>query len=201
MAKSRKRERELKRLKGSANELWENQLEVLDHANKVLKQAQKNAGYYGREHLAPGVKSGIDSGITATKNVAVGARRKISNDVFPALASGIASAIAVIEVAKDAKVKDAVRQLQLAGLRAGDGLEAGGKRVQKATERASAKLRKSAGMQTKKKGPGRYIVAGAGIVALAGIGYAVWQTLRADDDLWISEESDLIAEREKAAAL
>jgi hypothetical protein len=38
-------------------------------------------------------------------------------------------------------------------------------------------------------GPGRYIVLGVGVVALAGIAYAVWQTLRADDDLWITDET------------
>ena len=37
-------------------------------------------------------------------------------------------------------------------------------------------------------GPGRYILIGVGIVAAAGIAYAAWQTLRADDDLWIDDE-------------
>jgi hypothetical protein len=37
-------------------------------------------------------------------------------------------------------------------------------------------------------GPGRYILIGVGVVAAAGIAYAAWQTLRADDDLWIDDE-------------
>jgi hypothetical protein len=42
--------------------------------------------------------------------------------------------------------------------------------------------------KSKTAGPGRYILVGVGIVALAGIAYAAWQTLRADDDLWIDDE-------------
>ena len=32
------------------------------------------------------------------------------------------------------------------------------------------------------------IAAGIGIAALLGIGYVVWQTFRADDELWVSED-------------
>ena len=40
------------------------------------------------------------------------------------------------------------------------------------------------------RGPGRYILIGLGVVAFAGIAYAAWQTLRADDDLWIEDAAD-----------
>jgi hypothetical protein len=29
---------------------------------------------------------------------------------------------------------------------------------------------------------------GAGVIAVAGIGYAVWQTFRADDELWVADD-------------
>jgi hypothetical protein len=32
--------------------------------------------------------------------------------------------------------------------------------------------------------------AGVGVVAAAGLAYAAWQTLRADDELWVSDEAD-----------
>ena len=52
----------------------------------------------------------------------------------------------------------------------------GSKRIHKATGRTS--------------GPGVGGVLGIllGVGLLAGIGYAVWQTLRADDDLWVADE-------------
>jgi hypothetical protein len=40
------------------------------------------------------------------------------------------------------------------------------------------------------KGPGGYILLGLGVVAAAGLAYAVWQTLRADEDLWIEDEPE-----------
>ena len=30
----------------------------------------------------------------------------------------------------------------------------------------------------------------SGVVAVAGVAYAAWQTLRADDELWVSDEVD-----------
>ena len=42
----------------------------------------------------------------------------------------------------------------------------------------------------KKSGPGKYILIGFGVVTVAAIAYAAWQTLRADDDLWIDDEPE-----------
>ena len=42
----------------------------------------------------------------------------------------------------------------------------------------------------KSAGPGRYILIGLGVVATLGVAYAAWQTLRADDDLWIEDLGD-----------
>lgn len=40
-------------------------------------------------------------------------------------------------------------------------------------------------------GAGAYVLMGIGAVAVAVIGYAVWNTLRPDDDLWIDVDDDL----------
>ena len=39
-------------------------------------------------------------------------------------------------------------------------------------------------------GPGRGCLAqdGVGVVAAAGVAYAAWQTLRADDELWVADD-------------
>lgn len=39
-----------------------------------------------------------------------------------------------------------------------------------------------------KKGAGSYLLMVVGAVALAGVAYAVWQTLRADEDLWVEDD-------------
>ena len=39
MGLSRKRQRELKRLKRTTSELWEDQKDVLEHASKVVREA------------------------------------------------------------------------------------------------------------------------------------------------------------------
>jgi len=45
--------------------------------------------------------------------------------------------------------------------------------------------------QTKKSpNPLTYVLMAIGAIALAAITFAAWQTLRADDDLWVEEESD-----------
>jgi hypothetical protein len=43
-----------------------------------------------------------------------------------------------------------------------------------------------------KKGAGAYLLMVVGAVALAGVAYAVWQTLRADDDLWVEEDDEAL---------
>ena len=45
-------------------------------------------------------------------------------------------------------------------------------------------------VKPKSSGPGKYILIGIAVVAVAGIAYAAYQTLRADDDLWIDDEVD-----------
>jgi hypothetical protein len=44
--------------------------------------------------------------------------------------------------------------------------------------------------QPKSAGFGRYLLIGIGVVAALGVAYAAWQTLRADDDLWIDDEAE-----------
>jgi uncharacterized membrane protein YebE (DUF533 family) len=47
-----------------------------------------------------------------------------------------------------------------------------------------------------KKGPGvgTYLAIGAGIIAAVGVAYAVWQTFRADDELWVADDEPTPAE-------
>jgi len=56
MGLSRKRQRELKRLKRSAEDLWDEQREAIEHASAVLRDARRQAANYAREEVAPRVR-------------------------------------------------------------------------------------------------------------------------------------------------
>ena len=176
MALSRKRKRELAKLKNQAADLWDDQREVLDRANRVVRDASRHARSYAREEVAPRAREAFDdrvrpavaSGFSATRHVASAGRERLVDDVVPAVSSALGSALAILEVAKDPRVRDALKRVSATGNRAA----------------SRAGLVKAA----PSRGPGRYILIGVGVVALAGIAYAAWQTLRADDDLWIDDE-------------
>lgn len=75
MTLSRKRQRELRRLKRSAEELWEEQRDAMEHASAVLKDARRQAANYAREEIGPRVretyedrfKPAVATGIAATR--------------------------------------------------------------------------------------------------------------------------------------
>jgi hypothetical protein len=182
MTLSRKREKELKRLREAASDLWDDQREILEHATKVVREASRQAGYLGREEVAPRVKDAIDNrvrpgiatGLAATRTVAEGARERLSHDLLPGVASALSSALAVLEIAKDPRVREALGKASKAG-------------TQLASRAGAVPTRKSSGV-------GRYILVGIGVVAAVGVAYAAWQTLRADDELWVSDEPDDVDE-------
>ena len=162
MALSRKRQRELNRLKRDAERLWDEQREAIEHASAVLKDARRQASNYAREEIQPRVRDGFG----AARGAAMTARERFTDDVLPAISGTIGSALAVLEAAKNPQVREVVRRVSSAGQKAG------------------------IVAPPKTAGPGRYILIGLGVVAVAGIAYAAWQTLRADDDLWIEDLGD-----------
>lgn len=178
MALSRKRQRELKRLKNQAEDLLQDQKEVLEHASRVVRDASRQAAHYAREDVAPRfrhayedrVKPAIDTSVSATKNAAVSTREKFVEDIFPAVSGALGSALAALEVARSPQVRDAIATVR---------------------KNATAVGVKTGLVAPKSSGPGKYILIGIGVVAVAGVAYAAWQTLRADDDLWIDDEPEL----------
>ncbi len=168
MALSRKRQKELKRLRRSAEDLWQEQREAIDHASSVLREARRQAGNYAREEVGPRVQSAY---ATRVRPVVTSARHGLAHEVLPAVSGAVGSALAVLEATRDPRVRDVVR------------------RATSTAERIPAKLGKVAPLPVKKKSApvGRYIAIGIGAIAVAGVLYAAWQTLRADDDLWIED--------------
>jgi hypothetical protein len=175
MALSRKRKRELAQLKSQATDLWDDQKDVLDRANRVVRDASRHARLYAREEVAPRareafedrVKPAVASGVSAAGRAASAGRDRVTHDVLPAASSAFGSALALLEVAKDPHVRDALKRVGNTATGVGE---------------------KVGVVKPKSSGPGRYILIGIGVVAVVGIAYAAWQTLRADDDLWIDDE-------------
>ena len=176
MGLSRKRQRELNRLKKSAEDLWDEQRDAIEHASAVLRDARRQAANYAREEVGPRVRDAYDDrvrpavrdSLRAGRSAASWGRERLSDDVLPAISGAVGSALAMLEAAKDPRVRDVVRRVSGAGRRAG---------IVPAPAKSS--------------GPGRYILIGLGVVAFAGIAYAAWQTLRADDDLWIEDLDEI----------
>lgn len=177
MALSRKRQKELRKLKRSADELWEEQREALDHATRVLREATRQANALAREEVAPRVTSvytdhvqpAVATGIAGAKSAGSAVKERVVSDVLPALSGAVGSAIAVIEAVRDPRVRDVVRS----------------------AARTGGKVVKIAPAPKKGPGPGTFILIGLGVVAVAGVAYAAWQTLRADEDLWIEDLADV----------
>jgi len=182
MGLSRKRRREIKKLRGSASDVWSEQREVLEHAAKVLRAASREAATVARDDVAPRVKSayekrvqpGIDAGVGSVRSAASATRDKFTDDVLPAVSGALGSAIAVLDIARNKQLRDALKSASASGREL----------ATKAGQRVGL-------IEVKPKpGPGTYILIGLGVVAAAGIAYAAWQTLRADDDLWVEAEDD-----------
>lgn len=184
MALSRKRRKELKKLKGQAGDLWDDQRALLEHANRVAREARRQASHYAREEVSPRLRdkyddtlrpvvdtarSAAETGLSSARSAASHTRHRISDDVIPGVTSALGAALAAIEVAKNHQVQDAVNRAAKFGNDVG-------------TRVGIVKPKPSAG-------PGKYILIGFGVVAFAVVAYAAWQTLRADDDLWVEENA------------
>jgi hypothetical protein len=185
MALSRKRRKELDRLRKQAEHVWDDQKELLDHAAKVVREASRQASNFAREEVGPRVKDAyedrvvpaVGAGIAGARSAAGTARDRFTREVLPTVTSALGTALAAIEVAKDKQVRDA---------------------ISRATKLGTELRTKAGSLQPKSAGPGRYILIGLGVVAVAAVAYAAWQTLRADDDLWIeaAAETDVSSDDE-----
>ncbi|MFD1715155.1 hypothetical protein ACFSBZ_11795 [Amnibacterium flavum] len=183
MGLSRKRKKELRKLKGHAEELWQEQQEVLERASAVIREASRQAGHLTREEVVPRVSStydeklrpGVEKGRAFGGAVIGTAKDKIVDDVLPAVATVAGSALSILDIGNDVR-----------------------KRLEKTANEVGKRVQKQVVPAKKGPGPGTYIAIGLGVVALAGIAYAAWQTFRADDDLWIADDEPEAAPDETA---
>ncbi len=182
MALSRKRRKELNRLKAQAEDLWDEQKELLDHASKVVREASRQAARYAREDVGPRVRDAVvpavGAGVAGARAMAGSARDKLTHEVLPGISGALGTVLAALEVAKAKQLKAAITQASRFGTEVG-------------TKVGIVK-------PPPPPGPGRYILIGLGVVAVAAVAYAAWQTLRADDDLWIEDDVEPLEAAEGA---
>ncbi|WP_412161585.1 hypothetical protein [Curtobacterium flaccumfaciens] len=177
----RKRRKQIKKLKGQTASLLGEQRKVLEHANAILAEARSNAADAARKDIAPRVQNAIDNGIRpafatgvhAATSAAQSASHKFQSEVVPGLVSTAGSVLSVTDLAKDPRVKKIVKNAQKKGKKA---------------KKAAAKHVPS--QQKKGLGFGGVALIIVGVVAVAGAAYAAYQTLRADDDLWVADDAD-----------
>jgi hypothetical protein len=184
---SRKRKKELRKLQTQANQLWEAQQEIVGQAASVAREASRQLGYFGREQVAPQVQAGyqhyaapyVDRGVKASKQV-------LERNIVPAAGAVVGSALSVWDAANDTRER----------LAAGKGLSLPDhakyskkmdKYTKEATRAMSAKLAGRA-PQRQGMGAGGVVALILGVAAALGVLYAAWQTLRADDELWVADD-------------
>ncbi len=167
MSLTGKRKKELDQLRSAAEQLWEEQQDLLARANAVAKEASRQVGHLNREEVAPRMREGyhqyVRPGMEATGRLAGSAKERLVGDVLPAFGSAIGTAMSVADYARDARA------------RAYSG------------ERPFAP-RKPVVVEKSGHGAGSAIAVVLGVIAAAGLLYAVWQTFRADDELWVADE-------------
>ncbi len=158
MSVSRKRKKELRRLQDDANQLWQSQQVLVTHAADVAREAGRQLGNYGREQIAPVVQD------TYYRKVA------------PYVEQGVKVGKHVI----DTKVVPAVGGVVGTALSAWDVANAKRKSI----------LGQPVVVPEEKKGLGlgSLIALVFGAAAAAGVLYAAWQALRADDELWVADD-------------
>lgn len=174
MSLSRKRRKELKRLRSSAEELWGTQQDVLDHASKVAREASRQINLLTQEEVVPRVRTGYQTYVRPGVDQARTYARSAGDQVERTLGSALGSLLSIGDIANDTRVRRAVGRV---------------------SPSAAAELKRKQG-----PGVGTYLAVGAGVVAAVGVAYAVWQTFRADDELWVADEEPGTATGSEAAA-
>ncbi|MBG0716648.1 DNA helicase [Microbacterium sp. 2C] len=184
MSLSRKRKKELRKLQDQATTLWESQQVLLGQAGNVAREAGRQLGNYNREQVVPTVQHTYEKYAAPYVDEGVKTSKKVYNDkIVPAAGAVIGSALSVWDAANE-KRKD------LAAGRGFTSLDVGKyqKKAEKYGKKAARQLTVSNTPKKKSMGAGGVIAILLGVAAAAGVLYAAWQTLRADDELWVADD-------------
>jgi hypothetical protein len=160
---------------------------IVSEAAEVAREARRQLGHLNREYVIPGVQAGygkyaapyVDKSKQFSKQV-------LSEKVVPTAGAVVGSALSVWDAANDTRsrlasgggfvIPDAAKHAKLAD-----------KYGTQVSRKLAAKL---AVLDPPKKGigAGGVIAIILGVAAAVGVLYAAWQTLRADDELWVADD-------------
>lgn len=164
MSLSRKRRRELNRLRAQAEDLLEHQRKVLGHAGTVVNEAGRQAKLLNAEYVAPRMNDALDNIRPAVDRGVEKARRagdQVRLFAAPLVASALLGTVRSLERLEN---RDAAQQVRRFG-----------------EQRGLIKAQK-------KRGFGTFVAIGLGVTAAAAVGYALWQAFRSDDELWVAPD-------------
>lgn len=185
MSLSRKRKKELRKLQNQASQLWDSQQVLLGESATVAREAGRQLGHYGREHVVPTVQANyeryaapyVDKGVKFSQHV-------LTDKVVPTAGAVVGSALSVWDAANDTRAR----------LASGRGFEMPDtKKYAKKAEKYGKKATKAIAGRVPQPhrqgiGAGGVIAIILGAAAAIGVVYAAWQTLRADDELWVADD-------------
>lgn len=184
MSVSRKRKKELRKLQHQANTLWESQQVIVGQAGDIAREAGRQLGHYNREQVVPAVQHSYEKYAAPYVNQSVETGRKLYNGkLVPAAGAVVGSALSVWDAANDTRERLASGR-GFAGIDISD-LQ---KKADKYGAKASKRLAIAAPAKKSGIGAGGVIAILFGVAAAAGVLYAAWQTLRADDELWVADD-------------
>lgn len=164
MELSRKRRRELRRLRKEAEELLNEQRIVLGHAGTVAQHAGKQVKLLSDEHLQPRIDSAVAVARPKVERALARAKRsaeRVRTVTAPYVTASLERAIEQLDRLEDKSAANSVRRF---------------------AERTGY-------VKPKKKRCCGSVFGVLAAIATAGIGYLVWQAFRDDDDLWVTPEN------------
>ena len=187
MGLSRKRKKELRKLQDSATKVWQTQQVLVGEAADIAREAGRQLGNYSREQVVPAVQSTYEQRVVpAVQKSAKVSRDVLENRVVPAVGGVVGSALSVWDAANDTRERLASGR----GFSLPDSRSFGKKADAYSKKATKAMSKKLAVFEPKRSGgsTGSVIASVLGVVAAAGVRYAAWQTLRADDELWVADD-------------
>ena len=128
----------------------------------VAREASRQLGHLTREEVVPRVRTGYEGYVRPGVEQAKSTRAFAGDSAERTLGNALGSVLSIGDIANDARVRRALERV---------------------SPRAAAVVKEKQG-----PGVGTYLAIGAGIIAAAGVAYAVWQTFRADDELWVADD-------------
>lgn len=165
MSLSRKRRRELRKLRTQAEDLMGQQRVVLSQAGDVLSEAGRQARNLSDEHLAPRVQKAVDRARPTVDRTVARAQRAadtVRRLSLPLVAGAVASTVRTLDRMENREAAKHVREF--------------------------GERRGLIEPVKKKRRLGPIIAVSLGVSAAVGALYVLWQAFRSDDELWVAPE-------------